>query len=91
MKRFSPSASLWISISRVAFGIFIAVGLANVQAAPNEVSPVPAKNGGAQGDNAKLPAASPHRHKKEVTLAPVKAEHYPSNPLPPVPTPKQKP
>ena len=88
MKRFGPSASLWMSI---AFGIVIAAGLAHVHAAPSEVAPAPAKKGGAQGDNAKLPAASPHRHKKEVTLAPVKPEHYPSNPLPPVPTPKQTP
>ena len=89
MKRFSPSASLWMLISRVALGITVVVALAQVQAAPNEPAPDPAKKGGAQGDNAKLPAASPHRHKKEVTLAPVKPEHYPSNPLPPVPTPKQ--
>ncbi len=92
MKRFSLSASLWMSISKVALGITVVVALAQVQAAPNDAASYPSGST-AQGDTATPAAKAPkaHRHQKEVTLAPVKPEHYPSNPLPPVPTPKQKP
>jgi hypothetical protein len=82
-----------MSISKVALGITIVVGLAHVQAAPNDdAAPNPSGNT-AQGDAAKPAAKAPkaHRHQKEVTLAPVKPETYPSHPLPPVPTPSKKP
>jgi hypothetical protein len=92
VKRFSTSALLWMSISKVALGITIVVGLAHVQAAPNDAAPNPSGST-AQSDAAKPAAKAPkaHRHQKEVTLAPVKPETYPSHPLPPVPTPSKKP
>ena len=92
MKALVPSTSLWMPVTKVGLAIALLVGLAHVQAAPNDAAPSPAGNT-AQGDAAKPASKAPkaHQHKKEVTLAPVKPEHYPSHPLPPVPTPKQKP
>jgi hypothetical protein len=88
MKALVPSLSLWMPVTKVGLAIAILVGLAHVQAAPNDAAPSPAGST-AQGDAAKAPKA--HRHQKEVTLAPVKPETYPSHPLPPVPTPSKKP
>jgi hypothetical protein len=86
MKPLTPSASPLMLLVKTGLVIAIATGLAPVQAATD--APAPAPTGAAsQGAAAK---AGTHKH-KEVTLAPVRPQSYPSNPLPPVPTPKQKP
>jgi hypothetical protein len=88
MKTHSPSDSLWMPLTKAGLVIAMGLALAQVQATPNEAAP--ARTAGAsQGDAvkppAKTPVAKPHRHSKEVTLAPVKPQSYPSNPLPPLP------
>jgi hypothetical protein len=82
MKALAPSASLWMPLAKAGLGIAIAMSMAHVQAATDAPAPTGVAS---QGDAAKPPAARPHRHRKEVTLAPVRPESYPSNPLPPVP------
>jgi len=75
-------------LARVGLAIAFATALAHVQAAPNDPAPAPAS--GAPQADLQTPAKAPgaggrHKHRKEVTRAPVQRPFYPSNPLPPVP------
>ncbi len=82
-------ASRWMPLAQVGLAITLVMGLAHVQAAPNDPAPAPAAGDASQADlqtPAKVPGAGGRpKHRKEVTKAPVKRPFYPSNPLPPVP------
>jgi hypothetical protein len=89
MKTPPSTPSVWIPITKAILGIVIGLGFFNAQGAPNDA--VPGTSGSAkQGDAGKPPVqasgARPHKHKKEMTLAPVKPPSYPSHPLPPPPS-----
>jgi hypothetical protein len=89
MKTLPSTSSVWIPITKATLVSVIALGFFNAQGAPNDAVPGPSGSA-TQGDAGKPPAqasgARPHKHKKEMTLAPVKPPSYPSHPLPPPPS-----
>lgn len=86
MKIPTPTA-IRMPLIKIGLTFAIAMGLAHVQAAPNDATPA----SGASSADLQTPAKAPgaggghHKHRKEVTRAPVSRPVYPSNPLPPVP------
>lgn len=97
MKTHAPSSSRWLPLAKTGMAIAALCVAGHVLAHGDDDHGTPAKGAKSasqadatkpSGDGANRPR---HTHKHgEVSRGPVKPKEYPSNPLPPVPTPSAK-